>query len=40
MDTPDIDCVENADAMMQAQGYTFFVYPPSDVGIADATSDA
>ena len=40
MDTPDIDCVGNADAMKQAQGYTFCVYPPDDVGNADAISNA
>ena len=40
MDTPDIDCVGNADAMRQAQGYTFCVYPPDDVGNADAISNA
>ena len=40
MDTPDIDCVDNADAMMLAQGYTFCVYPPDDVRNADAISNA
>ena len=40
MDTPDIDCVGNADAMRQAQGYTFCVYPSDDVGNTDAISNA
>ena len=29
IDIPDTDCVGNADAMRQAHGYTFCVYPTS-----------
>ena len=38
--TRNTNYVGNADAMRQAQGYTFCVYPPDDVGNADAISNA